>query len=317
MTQTVTGTGIPAPAGTRTLAIEHGDYRAELSTLGAGLKSLTYQGKPLVEGYPDGEIPPLTTGLVLAPWPNRTADGRFGFDGATHQLEITEPERNNAIHGLVLGKVWEVTGHEPGQVELHITIEPAPGWPWPIELSATYRLTDEGLVATFDAETAEARPVPFAFGWHTYLQAQGAHVDSCRLTMAVDKHLPLEPRRNLPQGEATCDETTAALQEGIAMAGRVFDDCFGSAGASRTLLVDAYGNGTEMTCSDNLRWFQVFTPDDTIDVPFPGKERGRALAVEPMSAPPNALASGTDIVDLHGNPQRYEVRIAAVSAQTS
>ena len=41
------------------------------------------------------------------------------------------------------------------------------------------------------------------------------------------------------------------------------------------------------------RWLQVFT-GDTLDA----GHRRRALAVEPMTCPPNAFASGTDLIML-------------------
>ena len=45
-------------------------------------------------------------GAPLIPWPNRLADGRYSFDGADHQLALTEPERHNAIHGLMRWRPW-------------------------------------------------------------------------------------------------------------------------------------------------------------------------------------------------------------------
>ena len=42
------------------------------------------------------------------PWPNRLEDGAYEFDGRTHQLPLTEPERRNAIHGLVREEAWTV-----------------------------------------------------------------------------------------------------------------------------------------------------------------------------------------------------------------
>ena len=44
---------------------------------------------------------------------------------------------------------------------------------------------------------------------------------------------------------------------------------------------------------DGYRWLQVFT-GDTLDA----RHRRRALAIEPMTCPPNAFASGTDLIIL-------------------
>jgi aldose 1-epimerase len=49
--------------------------------------------------------------------------------------------------------------------------------------------------------------------------------------------------------------------------------------------------GVELWAEPAFGWVQVFTPDD-----HPG--RGRAVAVEPMTCPPDALNSGTDLITL-------------------
>ena len=45
--------------------------------------------------------PPGGAGQHLMPWPNRIRDGRYRFDGADMQLSLSEPDRHNAMHGLV------------------------------------------------------------------------------------------------------------------------------------------------------------------------------------------------------------------------
>ena len=40
-------------------------------------------------------------GRVLMPWPNRLEDGAYTFDARSTGFRLTEPERGNAILGLV------------------------------------------------------------------------------------------------------------------------------------------------------------------------------------------------------------------------
>ena len=72
--------------------IEAGPYRATLTQLGAGLRELLFRGEPVVNGYRADELPPAAAGQLLAPWPNRVDGGRYHFDGADHQLALSEPE---------------------------------------------------------------------------------------------------------------------------------------------------------------------------------------------------------------------------------
>lgn len=68
------------------IEISAGRHRADISAFGGGPRSLEYDGRPLLVDYPRGEYPPLNAGTVLAPWPNRVADGVFSHDGVVPGL---------------------------------------------------------------------------------------------------------------------------------------------------------------------------------------------------------------------------------------
>jgi aldose 1-epimerase len=55
-------------------------------------------------------------------------------------------------------------------------------------------------------------------------------------------------------------------------------------------VIAADGTGVEVWAEPVYRWVQVFTTGD-----FPGKST-RAVAIEPMTCPPDALNSGVDLV---------------------
>lgn len=279
--------------------IVSGRYRAEIATFGGGIKALTYDGAPLVETYPDETYPPLSSGVVLAPWPNRVEDGEYTWQGHHHSLPLTEPDLNNAIHGFCNEVEWMVEEHTAISVAQRHVILPQQGWPWRVEIEAAYHLDDTGLEARFSAVTSEEEPVPFAFGLHTYLSACGAAADSSRLTLPVTSHHLLDDR-NLPTGvveKCTIEDQPIAEVE--------WDDCFhGPSG----LVADytSAGHGVRLKMGQGLQWVQLYTPRD-----FPG--RGRALAVEPMSAPPNALHNGVDLttLDIH-TPVNYRIHLSAL-----
>lgn len=321
-------------------ALVAGDYRAEIAGVGGGIKALTYNGRDLVETYPDGADAPAACGVVLAPWPNRTEDGRFGWKGEQYQLSITEPERNNAIHGFVHERLWECEwvadgtsngdAGEGAALRLRTDIGPRPGWPWQIRLTATYRLGTGGLAAEYRAET-DGCPAPFALGVHTYLSAGGDAIDDCRLQLAVEDNLPLGSR-NLPCGELRpAEEVLPGVASGVPLAaagapgtcrdesGKVWlDHCFrGAHPVARLTRPDGHGVQLDPApgSQPGMRWVQVYTAPDFPDYRTGGDPSGpprRALAVEPMSAPPNALASGCDITTLRpGAPASFALRIRA------
>src|SRR5258708_34943312 len=81
-------------------AIAAGEYHATITELGAGLRTLTLGGQPIVKGYGDDELPPAGAGELLVPWAHRVDAGQYSFGGRRLQLEPTEPGRRDRIPGV-------------------------------------------------------------------------------------------------------------------------------------------------------------------------------------------------------------------------
>ncbi len=77
--------------------LRSGPYRAVVVQNGGGLRALTYGGRQVLDGYHADQSVEGGRGQLLAPWPNRIDHGRYRFGGKDHQLELTEPARDNAI----------------------------------------------------------------------------------------------------------------------------------------------------------------------------------------------------------------------------
>lgn len=295
-----------------------GEYRASISTFGGGLRSLEYSGKPLAVSYPEGAYPPLSSGIVLAPWPNRTADGVFAHDGVLHRLDITEPARATAIHGFVGQMAWHVADQGEDFVALELSTGLRQGWPWPLRMRMTWSLdANEGLRATFDVRNEADASCPFGLGWHPYLSALGTPLDDCVLHLPVGTNLPLDSVRNLPAGpEFPARRVLPDVEFGQRMAGVWLDHCFGEVDAkedapSEARLLNPDGEGVRLWVGEGFDWFQVFTADPARHEGYPGV--GRALAVEPMTCPPDALRSGRDLIRLQpGENHSFECGISFV-----
>src|ERR1700712_5639242 len=122
-----------APTGQQ-YEIRSGDARAVVTEVGAGLRAFTVDGTHHVETFAEDAAPPMGAGCVLVPWPNRTSGAQFAWRGETHRLEVTEPERGHAIHGLVRRSPWSIVLHEEAAITLAVDVpggdDPdAHGWP--------------------------------------------------------------------------------------------------------------------------------------------------------------------------------------------
>jgi galactose mutarotase-like enzyme len=154
------------------------DQRAVVVGAGGGLRAYAAGGRDLVDGFPaEG---PITSGRgqVLIPWPNRLEDGAYEFDGRSHQLPLTEPERGNAIHGLVRDAAWTVGERKPHRVVMEHVLEPQPGYPFTLSLAVEYALSEAGLEVRTTATNSGPDACPFGSGQHPYLTLGTPTVDS-------------------------------------------------------------------------------------------------------------------------------------------
>ncbi|MGZ3141003.1 aldose 1-epimerase family protein [Lentzea chajnantorensis] len=276
------------------LGISYEGATAVITTVGAGLRSFEVNGVPYVETFGPDEKPPMSAGAVLVPWPNRTAGACWTLDGEVQHLEVTEPARGNAIHGLVRRRPWSVLEHTGSLVTLETVIDPQPGWPAALRTTVSYALDDNGLTIAHHVTNVGELATPFGVGTHPYPRAGNASTDSCTLTLAATTVLPLDLERMVPSGPAVPVEGTSYdFRAGRPLAGVQLDTPFGGCEPGRDGLVRhslaGDGWGVELWADPDFRWVQVYTPEA-----YPG--RGRAVAVEPMTCPPDALNSGVDLI---------------------
>lgn len=278
---------------TADIALKSGRYHAWITSLGGGIRGLTWGGKNLTDTYPVGTPIPAACGIMLGPWPNRTADGIFSHRGHIYRLPITEPERNNAIHGFIGDVEWEVKAATPDSAHLQHLLEPRPGWPWRMRFDNYYTLSDEGLECRSVVTNMSSHRIPFGFGVHTYINAQDALLDECVLDVPAAARLPLDPDRNLPCGPLTLVGGTQFDLQDRQLAGTWLDDAFTVHPARKTVckVVNSAGVGSQIWWDGSFGWVQVYTAPN-----FP--RRGRAIAIEPMTCPPNALRTGVDLIYL-------------------
>jgi aldose 1-epimerase len=275
------------------LEIVHGTARAVITETGAGLQSYEVDGVPYCETFGYGETPPLGAGAVLIPWPNRTAGAQWHLDGELQKLEMTEPARGNAIHGLSRHLQWTLLDDLGSSVSLDVEIG---DWPSRLRTTIQYALDDTGLTVTHGVHNLGDRTVPFGVGTHPYPRAGNASTDSCTLQLAATTVLPLDPDRMVPSGPAVpvagteYDFLTARPLADVRL-DTPFGGCLpGEDGLVRHVLTGPDG-GVQLWADPDFKWVQVFTPGE-----FPG--RGRAIAIEPMTCPPDALNSGIDLITL-------------------
>ncbi|MGI9822987.1 aldose 1-epimerase family protein [Agromyces sp. Marseille-Q5079] len=275
----------------------HG-YVAVIASVGASLRSLTYEGRDLVVPFEADEVRPAYRGVTLVPWPNRVVDGRYRFSGIDQQLPLTEPDRGHALHGLAAWLDFEPVHRESARVVLAATIEAQAGYPHRLAIEVEFRIDEAGLHTLVTATNTGPDAAPFGTGPHPYLVAGEGSVDDWTLELPAEVVLEVTPDRLIPTVEASVADARdgdsfdyrmprriASTEIDHAFTGLAFD----AEGLVHARLTDADGRGVGMAWGADCPWVQIHTADGS----------GRTgLAVEPMTCPPDAFNSGTDLVVL-------------------
>jgi aldose 1-epimerase len=288
----------PHPPSGEQHEIRHGDQVVVVTEVGATLRAYSGGGLEVVDGFSMDEPSSAGRGQVLAPWPNRLDGGRYEFGGRSGAAAIDEPELGNAIHGLVRWLPWLLASKTDEAVALTCVLHPQPAYPWRLELGLEYRLAADGLEVTARATNASAEAAPFGLGFHPYL-TMGITVDEVRLTIPASRRLTTDDRA-LPVGEQEVAGTEFDFTVGRTVGATRLDTCFtglgrGSDGRSRARLESSDGDrGVEVWADEGFGYLQIYT-GDTLE---PASRRRQAVAIEPMTCPPNAFASGVDVIRL-------------------
>jgi aldose 1-epimerase len=285
----------PSTLTDREWPLAHGDQRAVVSARGGALRSYQVGGAQLVDGWADGELPPAFNGAVLAPWPNRIRDGRWSFAGIEHQLPINETDRHNALHGLVMWADWQIVGQRAASITLSCRLPAQPGYPFELQLSVGWSLTDDGLRCDLAADNLGGRNAPFGIATHPFLGFERHRVDELSIAIPARSRLRTDERL-LPVDLVEVDDE---LRTGRRLAGIELDAAFTDLdtapdGGSRLRLESEAGSLT-LWADRSFRWWQVYTGDR-----FPPRDDRirRSVAIEAMTCGPDAFNTGRDVIVL-------------------
>lgn len=283
-----------SPSG-QVVTLRSGPYVAEVVEVGGGIRSLTRDGKDVVAGWAADTMPTGARGQLLLPWPNRIEDGRYEFGGQPLQLGLTEVGKRNAIHGLTRWVNWQLVDAGDDHAVWSYVVHPQPGYPFELSVAASYVLGDGGLTVTITAHNAGDRACPYGVGAHPYLTV-GRHLDECELTLPATIRCAVDDR-SLPSAPIDVAGSSFDFVEPRMIGATVFDNPFGgiqydNGHATATLRDPGTGREASITFDGAYRWLQVFSGDDH------GDRAREALAVEPMTCPPNAFRTGIDLITL-------------------
>lgn len=277
-----------------TILLAAGDYQAKIVTVGGGLAELTWQGKHLVIPHNPEEMPLAHLGKVLLPWPNRIANGSYKHDGHEYHLPINEHNSQASIHGLLAWRDWQINEVTATKVSLMIFLPPSYGYPFQLISQVIYSLdADAGLSVEIISKNNGNQPAPYGVGIHPYLTCNLTPVDNYMLQLPAQQVFAVDAQSN-PTELHTAAEIDLDYSTLRRVGDKKIDHTFRTHGDQWEMKIINQQQGLSVSLSSDQPWLQVYSGE---------KLNRQGIAIEPMSCPPNAFNSGTDLILLKPEQQ--------------
>lgn len=273
-----------------TRTISAGDLEAVFlpghGMLGASLRHRNAEILRRIEDLQSTAAKGSTAGIpLLHPWANRLAGPRYYAAGREVDLDPSSPHLHFDEHGLPMHGVpwsllvWKLTEATQDYLRAQLawtSSDLLAIFPFPHRLQMNARLRPDGLELETRLIAGPEGPVPVSFGFHPYFGVPDLPRAQWRLQLPAMRRLVLD-QRGIPTGaEEAFDGFDAQLGESS------FDDCFAlTVGGSSSLSLAGAGRRITVDLLAGYQFAQVFAPK--------GKDY---VALEPMTAPTNALTSG-------------------------
>ena len=289
-----------APSGQQ-ITITAGNQQAVVVEVGGGLRSYSARGLQCIDGYRADEMSSSGWGQVLIPWPNRLQDGSYEFDGRRHQLPLNEPERRNAIHGLVRWATWTVAEQEPHRAVMKHVLYPQPGYPFTLGISVEHALSDSGLRVRTTATNLGPDPCPYGSGAHPYLTLGTGPIDD--LTLRVPGRSVLHSdERGLPVASESVEGTEYDFQHPRRIGLTKLDHAFTELkrdqdGLARVVLRDLdSGMQVSLWVDQSYRYLMIFSGDYSELQPPQSCRRTYDLSTERLSQRKRSSATSSRLL---------------------
>ncbi len=249
-----------------------------------------------------------TAGIpFLYPWANRLAAAHYKKAGPEVVLDPHSPllhfdARGLPMHGVPWSHLaWDVIEARSDAMTAALdwsSAERLAVFPYRHRLTMTALLQTDGLAIATTVHAGDG-PVPVSFGFHPYIGVPGLPRPEWRLRLPAMRNLVLD-KDGIPTG---AEDTFNGLDAPLGT--RDFDDGFALLEDHAAFSIAGAGRRISVELLEGFTHTQIFAPKDK-----------DYIAIEPMTAPANALISGEGLrLVVPGRSFRTVFRISIRPAQ--
>ena len=271
------------------IVISRGGYGARVAPHGASLRGFWKElpngsALDIITGYSGAAHKVGGQGDVLVPFPGRIKGGRYTFEGVDYELELSDKEGPNAIHGFLRAATWSITDQRADQVSFAARLGAADhqGYPFSLKAEVCYSLDDAGLTCRYSITNTGDRTAPIAAGFHPYFSVGDGLIDNWSLELPMAQMLEFE--NLVPTGRVLDVRNTEFDFRSMRRIGSTqLNTCFlrpirDNDRRMVVRLTAPEGAAIEMWADESLDYLVLYSGD-----PLPESHRRRSLAIEPMT----------------------------------
>lgn len=240
---------------------------------GASLQELNLNNKTIIKNLDPSPYKNTFASSILFPFTNRVKDGKYKFQEKNYQLETNSINENNAIHGFVYNKTFEIKEQNSNKNEASVKLiysesKKTKGFPFRYSIELIYTLTKDSLTLRVSVYNNDKKPFPFTMGWHPYFYSKSLY--NSFLSLNTNKKISFDNRMILN------GVNDIILEKDLQIKDNKLDDCYILNNNKMLFKTPDYTIRISSTSKEN--YLQIYTPNKT-----------SAIAIEPCTSPSNGF----------------------------
>jgi len=225
---------------------------------GASLQELFFDGKKIIENQ-NSLFKQRYSSALLFPFVNRINDGKYSFNNKEYQFDCNEPERNNALHGLVFDKKFTCIDKKSDDYSATLVLgynetQRIKAFPFTYNVQLQYIFTDAKLELKMNIKNTGTNAFPFTIGWHPYFYS--SDLSESKLTFDADKKVIHNKKMITESIENYTSDKNLELKN--------LDDCFHLTNNTINFKTPEYD--LEMTSGSADCYLQIYTPANSNNI---------------------------------------------------
>ncbi|MCK8479816.1 aldose 1-epimerase [Psychroserpens algicola] len=233
---------------------------------GGRVESYKHLGNIIISDLEESNYKKDYASAILFPFANRIKDGIYTYNGVSYKLLCNDVENNNALHGLVYNKTFELLDEKVNDKIARVVLyykenTGTDGFPFRFSIWLTYVLNSKGFSLSIKVKNDGKSTFPFTLGWHPYfrsldLKQSQFHINAKEKFISDDRGIVKESEK--------MTETLVIQFDDIQL-----DDAFLVSSTMADFMTPTYRLRLEAQSKEN--YLQIYTPPNS-----------NSVAIEPM-----------------------------------